>query len=176
MNAHCSAVPSFEMFDGNDHCVGFGSNEDLASKELWRRAVHVFLINSSGQILIAKRPETARSYSGKWTSSAGGRVERNEAYNHAARRELLEELCVYVSLTDLGRFDVSDEHGRFIHHLFQGEYCGDDRSLKPDEREIVELKWVEPRHVLKHSNENLSLYAEPFRQAIQFYFKTKGEL
>jgi 8-oxo-dGTP pyrophosphatase MutT (NUDIX family) len=159
-----------DLVDENDCVVRVTATTDESS--LWRRCVHVFLIGDNGDILICKRPATKRAYPGLWSSAAGGHVELGETYGQAAARELREELDLTLELRDLGRFDVKDEHGNIIHHLFVGRHGG----LKATGPECCESKWVEPRAIQADVIENSHAYAESFRRALALYFEAyRGE-
>ena len=58
------------------------------------RAVHVFVFNRTGELLLQLRGYGKRIQPGKWDISAGGHMAAGEGYDEAAARELEEELGV----------------------------------------------------------------------------------
>lgn len=56
------------------------------------RAVHLYLFNQTGQLLLQKRTENADHYPGLFSISVAGHIEAGEISGDAVRRELHEEL------------------------------------------------------------------------------------
>src|SRR6476469_3563494 len=107
--------------------------------------VHILIGNEHGEILICRRPPNKPSYSGRWTSSAGGHVELGETYKEAATRELKEELGLSLPLQDLGQFKVCDQHGNCVHHLFPAVHF--DTPLMANYAEVTEYRWGHPHTI-----------------------------
>ncbi|MCX7943123.1 MAG: NUDIX domain-containing protein [Deltaproteobacteria bacterium] len=64
------------------------------SKEYLHGAVHIFVFNSDGKILLQKRAKNKIIAPGKYDISAGGHINFGEDELSAARRELEEELRI----------------------------------------------------------------------------------
>ena len=115
----------YDVVDEDDQLISLATSVEILARGQWQRIVHIFLFNCQRQLLLCRRPyNPTKAYSGLWSSSAGGHVECGETYEQAARRELCEELGLEIPLQDSGRFDVVDENGKKIHHLFTGMYNG----------------------------------------------------
>lgn len=81
------------VVDEDDQVVGQASREEIHAKGLWHRSVHVLVINGEGQVLLQQRSMKKDLNPGRWTSSASGHVDADDAsYQVAARREFEEEL------------------------------------------------------------------------------------
>jgi isopentenyldiphosphate isomerase len=154
------------MVDNDDKVICVATRADIAKHGCWRRAVHIFLFRADNRLLLCKRPESRRAYPGLWTSSAGGHVECNEGYAAAAARELREELGIDCLLTDIGRFNVIDEHGKLIHHLFTGRW---DQAVRSVGAECSKLEWFRLEEIKHLTTKEPHLYAEPFKRALEFY-------
>ncbi len=107
-----------DLADENDQVVKRGTKEEAIRRSLWRRAVHAFVFNRKGELFLWKRPLTAPTYPGLYTSSAGGHVEVGQIYWLAAVEELKEELGIRGRLINLDRFKGVDSRGKDFHHLF----------------------------------------------------------
>ena len=59
------------------------------------RAVHVIVQRSNGSLVLQKRSMAKDIQPGRWDTSVGGHVDRGEAVEHAAHRELAEELGIH---------------------------------------------------------------------------------
>lgn len=110
--------------------------------------VSATLIDQSGNILLAKRPE-GKDMSGLW-EFPGGKIEENESPEKALCRELLEELGIFVKESWLIPFTfVSHPYDNF--HLVMPVYAcsrwkGDAKALEHDE-----IRWVSPSDIGKYS-------------------------
>jgi ADP-ribose pyrophosphatase YjhB (NUDIX family) len=102
--------------------------------------------------------------------SAGGHVEVGQTYQDAAETELRQELGMSVPLQDLGRFDVSDDRGNCIHHLFIGN-IGSGELVSPRGSEHDESKIIDLRDLHAALFTDPSEYAEPFKRAVEYYSK-----
>jgi isopentenyldiphosphate isomerase len=67
----------------------------------WHRSVHVWLLNSEGELLIQRRVPTKDSHPNKWTMSAGGHVSAGQSITEAALREMREEIGLEVREEDI---------------------------------------------------------------------------
>ncbi|MBN2459224.1 NUDIX domain-containing protein [Candidatus Woesearchaeota archaeon] len=63
-------------------------------KGVWHRAVHIWVYNSKGELLLQKRAKKKKYYPGLWDISAAGHVSAGQSYQEAAQRELFEELGI----------------------------------------------------------------------------------
>ena len=59
---------------------------------LLHRAVHIFVFNSRGQLLVQRRSASKDEFPLTYTSSASGHVGAGETYDACAPRELTEEI------------------------------------------------------------------------------------
>lgn len=62
--------------------------------DLLHQAVHIFVVNTQGDLFLQKRSHTKDIQPGKWDTSVGGHVDAGEEPFEAALRELREELGV----------------------------------------------------------------------------------
>jgi len=104
----------FDVVDAEDRVVGQAPRSVVHAQKLAHRAVHVFVFNSRGQLLLQKRSALKDEYPLCYTSSASGHLSAGETYETAAPRELEEELGLASELEWLAKFpagpDTSQEH------------------------------------------------------------------
>jgi isopentenyldiphosphate isomerase len=74
---------------------------EVHAKGLWHQAVHVWIINSKGEILIQKRSAIKESSPGLWDISAAGHMSAGESVLEAVHKEISEELGIKISSDDL---------------------------------------------------------------------------
>lgn len=136
---------SEEMFDvvDQDDRVLFQAARSVVHANHWlHRAVHIFVFNSRGELLIHRRSATKDEAPLKMTSSASGHLSAGEDYATAATRELEEELGLHAVVEFLGIFPAQGAATAFEHSglyrastdatpVFDPEeiLCGEFRSL-----------------------------------------------
>jgi isopentenyldiphosphate isomerase len=117
----------------------------------WHRTVHVWIVNSLGEVLFQKRSMLKESFPGMWDVSSAGHIESNETSIAAAERELHEEIGVIVVPQDL-RFlfslkNTSNQHeGTFIDNEISDVYlvCRDIdvQDIPLQTSEVSEVKFL----------------------------------
>jgi isopentenyldiphosphate isomerase len=83
---------TFDVVDEEDALIRRASRAEVHRLGLRHRAVHVLVFNAAGRLFLQKRSLTKDCFPGTWDSSAAGHLDAGEEYDHAARRELNEEL------------------------------------------------------------------------------------
>jgi 16S rRNA (adenine1518-N6/adenine1519-N6)-dimethyltransferase len=102
----------FDVVDGEDRVIRAEKREVVHVNNLRHRAVHMIVINSSGELFLQKRSIWKDRNPGRWDSSAAGHVDSGETYVEAARREFWEELGVECPGLDVvGRLTPSEITG-----------------------------------------------------------------
>lgn len=86
----------FDVVDENDVVVGRKTRGEVHAQKLMHRAVHVFVHDKKGQLLLQKRSMFKDVHPGTWDSSVAGHVDAGEDYQTAATRELEEEMGIRV--------------------------------------------------------------------------------
>lgn len=82
----------FDVCDERDRVIGQLPRSVVHARKLPHRAVHVFVFNSRGELLLQLRSARKDEYPLCYTSSASGHLGSGETYAQAAPRELEEEL------------------------------------------------------------------------------------
>ncbi|MDA3899069.1 MAG: NUDIX domain-containing protein [Spirochaetes bacterium] len=127
----------FDIVDDNNVVTGRAARSECHGKpELAHRAVHVLVFNSAGELYLQKRSLQKDVQPGKWDTSVGGHLLVGESYEHAAVREMREELGIQVpELRFLYQYVMRNE----VETEFISTYkaCFDGR-ITPDPLEISE--------------------------------------
>jgi 16S rRNA (adenine1518-N6/adenine1519-N6)-dimethyltransferase len=105
----------FDVCDEEDRVIGQLPRSVVHARKLRHRAVHVFVFNSRGELLLQLRSAEKDEYPLCYTSSASGHLGAGETYAEAAPRELEEELGLSGCVLEwLAKFpagpETSQEH------------------------------------------------------------------
>lgn len=82
----------FDVCDEADQVIGQLPRSVVHARRLLHRAVHIFVFNTRGELLLQMRSADKDEYPSCYTSSASGHLGAGETYEEAAPRELDEEL------------------------------------------------------------------------------------
>jgi isopentenyl-diphosphate delta-isomerase type 1 len=84
------------VVDEEDKVLDYLPRKEVHDKKLLHRTISVLVFNNKGQVMLQKRSMKKDSNPGKWSFATGGHVGKDETYNQAAERELIEELNLTV--------------------------------------------------------------------------------
>jgi isopentenyl-diphosphate delta-isomerase type 1 len=93
----------FDVVDALDRPIGKERREVVHARKLFHRAIHVFVLDAAGRMLVQKRSSAKDSAPGLWCSSCSGHLDAGEDYLAAAVRELEEELGLEIRPEDLSQ-------------------------------------------------------------------------
>ncbi|MBI2578580.1 MAG: NUDIX domain-containing protein [Candidatus Aenigmarchaeota archaeon] len=128
----------FDVVDEGNSVIGRAAREECHSKGLWHRASHVIIVNSKGELLLQKRSMKKDLYKGYWIDAAAGHVDSGEAYEHAAKRELKEEIGVTAALMQLFDFKKQTGNDNEIIRVFAARHDG---PFFPNKEEVDFVKF-----------------------------------
>jgi isopentenyl-diphosphate delta-isomerase type 1 len=81
-----------DIVDDHDRIIGRAPRHHVHAHGLKHRAVHIFVFNPAGELLVQKRSRSKDTFPGCYDSSASGHLNAGEDYDACALRELREEL------------------------------------------------------------------------------------
>lgn len=132
----------FDVVNERDEVLYSLSRSAVHRQQLLHRAVHVFVLDSRGCMLIHQRSPTKEEFPNVWTSSCSGHVSAGETYDQTAPRELQEELGITgVRLERLQKFAACADTSWEFTVLYR---TVTDQSLRPDAAEMTAVQWISP--------------------------------
>ncbi|MBV8970153.1 MAG: ribosomal RNA small subunit methyltransferase A [Verrucomicrobia bacterium] len=122
--AQSSAEEQLQVVDDADQPLAGANRDEVHSRGLLHRAVHIFIFNERGELFLQKRSHRKDRFPGCWDSSAAGHVDVGETYERCAYRELGEELELETALELIGKIDASSRTGYEFIRLYAGSANG----------------------------------------------------
>jgi len=149
----------FAVVDENDQVTGAATRSEVHGNNLLHRAVHIFIFNAAGEVLLQKRSRWKDRHPNLWDSSAAGHVGAGEEYDATAVRELNEELGIKASLIRLAKLHASAETGHEFIWLYRGDHDG---PFFPAEAEISGVQFFTPAAITQWIERRPSGFAPVF--------------
>ncbi|MBK1884326.1 ribosomal RNA small subunit methyltransferase A [Luteolibacter pohnpeiensis] len=130
----------FDVVDENDQVTGQSTRAEVHAQKRLHRAVHVFVFNKRGDLLLQQRSVLKDVHPGKWDSSVSGHLDSGESYEAAAVRELEEEMGISTEIQpeNITKVSPSEATGWEHVHLFRTRYDG---ALKFPCAEVEAAMW-----------------------------------
>lgn len=150
----------FDVCDAQDRVIGQAPRGEVHARGLLHRAVHIFVLNSQGELLLHRRSTQKDEYPLRITSSASGHLAVSEDYATAAVRELEEELGLVAPLEFAAKFAACTETANEHTQLF---VTRTDAAPVPDPDEIAEIEWASPAVVAERIAADPDDFTPPFR-------------
>jgi|TARA_Y100000034_G_scaffold35512_2_gene43539 isopentenyldiphosphate isomerase len=138
-----------QIVNTNDEIIGLKDCGNLDYKKDIYRASALWITNSKGKILLARRSYSKKQNPGKWGPAVAGIIEDGETYGSNITKEAEEEL---------GLKKIKPK--KSIKRLEKGEYKHFTQwfilksdlkleDLKVNKEEVAEVKWFTKKEVLK---------------------------
>lgn len=131
----------FDVVDAEDRVLRQETRAVVHAQGLGHRAIHIFVFNQRGELLLQKRSHLKDAMPERWDSSAAGHVDAGEEYLPAAVRELAEELGLEQTaeqLTEVAKIPPCAGTGFEWVQLYR---TTDDRSVSFPSSEIESVAW-----------------------------------
>lgn len=160
----------FDVCDEDDRVIGQAPRGEVHARGLLHRAVHIFVFNSRGELLLHRRSKQKDEYPSRITSSASGHLAVGEDYATAAVRELEEELGLVAPLEFAAKFPASAETANEHTHLYVAHT---DATPIPDADEIAEVEWALPEEVARRMVADREDFTPPFRVLFEWYSRAR---
>lgn len=134
-----------DVYDKHGNLVGELERDKAHSKntKVFHKAIHIWIVNSKGELLIQKRAACKKTSPNKWDISAAGHVDKGEKLLTSCERELFEELGIKLEFGDfiyVGEMLHKDQHE--LTEQFIVKLDVDLSKVKLQIEEVSEVKWI----------------------------------
>lgn len=142
----------FDLLDENGNKLGKTKpRREVHSNGDWHKAVHIWIVNDKGDLILQKRSSEKLTNPNMWTTSTSGHLSAGDSPVNGAIRELSEEIGLTVNKEDLEYLFTVKEHS--VHNngtLINNEIIDvfliseniDITKLKLQEEEVSEVKYI----------------------------------
>jgi 16S rRNA (adenine1518-N6/adenine1519-N6)-dimethyltransferase len=133
----------FDVVDEHDQVTGQKTRGEVHAEKLLHRAIHVFVFNKRGDLLLQQRSMFKDAHPGVWDSSVSGHLDAGEDYGPAAVRELEEEMGIRVDEVpeEIARIAPCAETGWEHVRLYRAQHSG---SIRFPAAEVEAAAWFPP--------------------------------
>jgi 16S rRNA (adenine1518-N6/adenine1519-N6)-dimethyltransferase len=130
----------FDVVDEHDQVTGQRTRGEVHAEKLLHRAVHVFVFNKRGDLLLQQRSMFKDAHPGVWDSSVSGHLDAGEDYAAAAVRELEEEMGIRADEApeEIARIAACEETGWEHVRLYRARHNG---ALRYPAAEVETAAW-----------------------------------
>ncbi|MFA5386735.1 MAG: NUDIX domain-containing protein [Candidatus Paceibacterota bacterium] len=165
-----------DKVDKNDQIIGKTTKQEAHENGYAHRVAAVFVLNDDNKLLVQLRKKD-----GLLDHSAAGHIRAGESYDHAAARELQEELGLVVPIKKIGIF-YSDETVRarninYVHYfgLYETKPGNDIlKNIMPSKEEVAEIIPMTIEEIAKQMLREPLKWTNGFKNTLNFYAKNKN--
>ncbi|MFT4297827.1 MAG: NUDIX hydrolase [Candidatus Woesearchaeota archaeon] len=152
-----------DAVDENDNAIGKFSKDEIYSKKLRHRIVHVHIFNDKGEMALQLRAKGLKFCPEHWCTSVGGHVQSGESYEEAALREYKEELGAKSNIEFFSK-DLYSANGleKFV-VAFKAKASG---NFKIESRAIQKVEFFSIEQI-----KNMIVQGEKFHPELLFLLK-----
>jgi 16S rRNA (adenine1518-N6/adenine1519-N6)-dimethyltransferase len=158
----------FDVVDENDRVLRQERRSVVHGQRLLHRAVHVFLFNARGDLLVQRRSAAKDEFPLKYTSSASGHVAAGETYDECAPRELEEEIGLRAELQRIVKLPASAATANEHTVLYRAQ---SDAIPTVNEEEVASLTYFRLDELEALLGLDPDAFSPPFRTLLEWYLK-----
>lgn len=158
------------IVDESDIETGFKNRSEIQLSDIYRVSA-LWITNSKGEVLMARRALTKTHDPGRWGPAVAGTVEEGETYETNIVKETLEELGVQVSIDDLERGPKALSQGTHKHwgqwFLYKTDWPIEKFTIPADE--VAEIKWFTPAELLREFDKDPKQFVKSCKQFLPLF-------
>ena len=159
------------VVDEQDNIIGYKKRKLLTEKDIHRSGA-LWIENSKGQLFIAQRADSKKSFPGCWGSGASGVVSKGEEYDAAILREAEEEIGLKgIKPMLLGKLRIKEGKINFFAQYFILKSDLDERDLVLNKREVKAVKWIYKNELKKEVEDHPERFTLAFSKAVKAFIR-----
>lgn len=159
-----------QIVDKNDTVIGTKERDEIDYSSDIYRVSALWLTNSNGQALIAKRAMAKKNSPGKWGPAVAGTLETDETYETNIYKEAQEEIGLSgVPFKEIKKVAIM-EPGNPRHYFCQWYEATVDMPIEAFTRqvsEVDELAWIDTEVLKNEVRNSPEKYVPTMKQVIE---------
>lgn len=159
------------LVDDNDRVIGNKLRDEIKESDIYRTAA-LWIENSKGEVLLAKRPHAKRIDPNRWGPAAAKMVER-ESYLGAIKEAAEAEIGLLgVTFEESKKVRVR-QRNNFFCQLFYLKIDLDIESIKINSDEVQILEWKDKAVVVREHAENPQFFVQSFGDYLEVFSESR---
>ena len=154
------------IVDENDNIIG-KKERGTETKDDFYRVSALWLTNSEGEILLAKKGLCMAHHPGKWGPAVAGTVAEGESYEDNIIKETKEELGLKnIEFKKGPKIRALKDHPHFT-QWFLAEIDKDINDFKFDKEDVVEIRWISKEDLKKEAEDHPEIFLKSVHRWIE---------
>lgn len=156
-----------QIVDAQDNLIGIKERNEIDYKTDIYRASALWLTNSKGQTLLARRARAKDKDPGKWGPAVAGTVEENETYDTNIYKEAMEEIGLTDTQFAKGIKMFITHPRRYFCQWYFAPLDRDTTEFIMQAEEVDALAWIDIEQIKQELLNNPNKYVPALPQIIQ---------
>lgn len=138
---------------------------EVHSQGLWHRTVHIYLfklVDNEVSFLVHLRAKNKDLHPNCWDTRFGGHIKSGGSIEDGIKSELMEEVGLDLKKDSLVQGEVyKRDHypNREFTHSFYYKFDGDITTLKFNDGEVQEIKWLKSGDIVKSMTDEPQIWS-----------------
>ncbi len=158
------------LVNEKDEVIGVKPRNDLTEGDIIRVSA-LIVLNSNGEMLIARRALSKLHNPGKWSLAVAGTVEEGETYMSNIIKEAKEEISLVITESDIAE-EVHDFTGA-THKYFYIKYSTlSDKPISEftiQKEEVEEIRWISLADVMGWYERSPQDFTTDFKGTLEIF-------
>ena len=151
------------IVDESDNIISYMDRDDRDENSIYRIS-YLWVTDTEGKILLAKRALNKKHDPGKWGPAVAGTVEENETYEENIIKESQEELGLVNIQPILGKKQRVSTKYQYFSQEFLLILPSGFNDFTVQENEVAEVKWFTEEELKKEIKDNPNLFLNGVRE------------
>ena len=160
--------PKLPVVDQNDKIICFKEKDDLSQEDIYRVSA-LWITNSKGEILLAKRHHTKTHDPEKWGPAVAGTVEQGETYKQNILKETEEEIGLKNIKPRKGPKIKTEGTYNYFCQWFILIIDKDSKDFNIQKSEVEEIRWFSKDKLLKEMNSSPDNFLSSMKEWIKIF-------
>jgi len=154
------------LVDQTDKEIGYKKFEALNENDILRVAA-LWITNSKGEILLAKRPMSKRRDPNRWGPSVATIVEKDQTYLGSIKKAAKNEIGLEGFVTNEGKKLLVSGYNNFYCQLFSCQQDLTIHTLKLNQDEVQKVKWFSRVEIGEQLHSNPYHFVQAFDKYLE---------